>query len=141
MKKDYTISYTNNIKAADQNAEKAPSIIITGKGNYEGKLTKHFTIAPKDIRDTDVSVDDIAVAYNSKKPQKPTPVVLWNGKKLAAKRDYTVQDVSYQEAGSYTVNVTGIGNYKGERTFKFTITDGILVSKLTVVKIPNQTYT
>lgn len=140
-KKDYTISYANNTKAADQNAEKAPSIIITGKGNYEGKLTKHFTIAPKDIRDNDVSIDDIAVVYNSKKSQKPVPAVLWNGKKLAAKKDYTVQDVSYTDAGSYTVAVTGIGNYKGERTFKFTITEGKLASKLTVGKIPNQTYT
>lgn len=140
-KKDYTISYTNNTKAADQNAEKAPSIIITGKGNYEGKLTKHFTIAPKDIRDNDVSIDDIAVLYISKKSQKPVPAVLWNGKKLAAKKDYTVQDVSYTDAGSYTVAVAGVGNYKGERTFKFTITEGKLVSKLTVGKIPNQTYT
>lgn len=140
-KKDYTISYANNIKAADQNAEKAPSIIITGKGNYEGKLTKRFTILPKDIRNSDVSVDDIAVAYNKNKSQKPVPSVLWNGRKLVAKKDYIVQDVSYKEAGTYTVTVTGTGNYTGERTFKFTITEGVLVSKLTVSKIPNQTYT
>ena len=140
-KKDYTISYANNTKAADQNAEKAPSIIITGKGNYEGKLTKRFTILPKDIRNSDVSVDDIAVAYNKNKSQKPVPSVLWNGKKLAAKKDYIVQDVSYKEAGTYPVTVTGIGNYMGEKTFKFTITEGVLVSKLTISKIPNQTYT
>ena len=140
-KKDYTVSYTNNTKAADQSAEKAPSIIITGKGNYEGKLTKHFTITPKDIRDNDVSIDDIAVVYNSKKSQKPVPAVLWNGKKLAVKRDYTVSDASYTDIGNYSVSVTGNGNYTGERTFKFTITDGKLVSKLTVGKIPNQTYT
>lgn len=140
-KKDYTIKYANNIKAADQNAEKAPSIIITGKGNYEGKLTKQFTIVPKDIRDNDVRVDDIAVVYNNKKAQKPAPAVLWNGKKLAVKKDYTVSDVSYTDVGNYSVSVTGIGNYTGERTFKFTITDGKLASKLTVGKIPNQTYT
>lgn len=140
-KKDYTISYANNTKAADQNADKAPTITITGKGNYEGKLVKHFTIEPKDIRDTDVSLDDITVAYNSKKSQKPVPAVLWNGKKLAAKKDYAVQDVSYQDTGSYVVAVNGIGNYKGERTFRFTITEGKLVSKLTVSKIPNQSYT
>lgn len=140
-KKDYTIKYANNIKAADQNAEKAPSIIITGKGNYEGKLTKQFTIAPKDIRDNDVSIDDVAAVYNSRKSQKPTPAVLWNGKKLAAKKDYTVQDVSYTDVGDYSVTVTGIGNYTGERTFKFTITEGVLASKMTVGKIPNQTYT
>lgn len=144
-KKDYTISYANNTKAADRNAAKAPSIIIVGKGNYEGKVTRTFTIAPKDIRDTDVIIDDIAVAYNSKKAQKPTPVVIWNGKKLVVNKDYTVrnadnQEASYKDVGVYTLTVSGIGNYTGERTFRFTITDGILVSKLTVAKIPNQTY-
>lgn len=140
-KKDYTIKYANNVKAAKQDAEKAPSIIITGKGNYEGKLTKSFTILPKDIRDTDISVDDITVAYNSKKMQKPAPAVFWNGKKLAVKKDYTVQDVSYTDAGDYDVTVTGVGNYTGTRTVKFSITESILASGMTVSKIPNQTYT
>ena len=145
-KKDYTISYANNTKAADRNAAKAPSIIIVGKGNYEGKVTRTFTIAPKDIRDTDVIIDDVAVAYNSKKAQKPAPAVVWNGKKLAVNKDYIVrnadnQEASYKDVGTYTLTVSGIGNYKGDRTFRFTITDGILVSKLTVAKIPNQTYT
>ena len=145
-KKDYTISYANNTNAADRNAAKAPSIIIVGKGNYEGKVTRAFTITPKDISDTDVIIDDIAVAYNGKKAQKPAPAVLWNGKKLAVNKDYIVrnednQEASYKDVGVYTLNVSGIGNYKGERTFQFTITDGILVSKLTVAKIPNQTYT
>lgn len=145
-KKDYTISYANNTNAADRNAAKAPSIIIVGKGNYEGKVTRTFTIAPKDIRDTDVIIDDVAVAYNSKKAQKPAPAVVWNGKKLAVNKNYIVrnadnQELSYKDVGTYTLTVSGIGNYKGERTFRFTITDGILVSKLTVAKIPNQTYT
>ncbi|MBD5485348.1 MAG: hypothetical protein HDR18_07490 [Lachnospiraceae bacterium] len=145
-KKDYTISYANNTKAADRNAAKAPSIIIVGKGNYEGKVTRTFTIVPKNISDTDVIIDDVAVTYNSKKAQKPAPTVLWNGKKLAVNKDYIIrnadnQEASYKDVGTYTLTVSGIGNYKGERTFRFTITDGILVSKLTVAKIPNQTYT
>ncbi|MBD5525272.1 MAG: hypothetical protein HDR04_12800 [Lachnospiraceae bacterium] len=145
-KKDYTISYANNTKVADRNAAKAPSIIIVGKGNYEGKVTRTFTIAHKDIRDTDVIIDDVTVAYNSKKAQKPAPAVLWNGKKLAVNKDYIIrnadnQEASYKDVDVYTLTVSGIGNYKGDRTFRFTITDGILVSKLTVAKIPNQTYT
>ena len=139
-KKDYTITYKNNINAADKDAVKAPSIIITGKGNYEGKITKYFTITPKNINDNDVILDDVAVLYN-KKAQKPVPTVTWNGKKLSNKKDYTVQEVSYTDVGTRTVNVTGRGNYMGERSFAFTITDGVLVSKLTVGKIPNQTYT
>ena len=138
--KDYTVSYKNNVNAADANAAKAPTITITGKGNYEGKFTKTFTIAPKKISDSDVSIDDITVAYN-KKAQKPSPTVMWNGKKLTNKKDYTVQDVSFTDEGSRTITVTGCGNYTGEKTFLFTITEGIPVSKLTVGKIANQTYT
>lgn len=140
-KKDYTIAYKNNVNAASADVgQKAPTIIITGKGNYEGKLTKYFTIAPKNIGDSDVSIDDIALLYN-KKVQKPAPVVFWNGRKLANKKDYTVPDVSYTEVGSHNIVVTGCGNYKGERKFNFRIAEGVLTSKLTVGKIPNQTYT
>lgn len=145
-KKDYTISYANNTKAADRNAVKAPSIIIVGKGNYEGKVTRTFTIAPKNIGDSDVSVDDITVAYNSKKAQKPAPAVIWNGKKLAVKKDYIVRDAdnqeaSYKDVGEYTLTVSGLGNYTGVKTFKFAITEKILASKFTVAKIPDQSYT
>lgn len=138
--KDYTVSYKNNVNAADANAAKAPTITITGKGNYEGKLTRTFTIERRNINDTGVSVDDIAVAYN-KKAQKPSPTVVWNGKKLTNKKDYTIPDVKYTEVGNYPITVTGNGNYVGERTFVFTITDAVPVSKLTVAKIPDQTYT
>ena len=139
-KKDYTIAYRNNVNAAGKDAAKAPSIIITGKGNYEGKLTKTFTIAPKKITDSDVILDDVVVLYN-KKEQKPVPAVVWNGRKLANKKDYIVQEVSGTDAGSKPVTVTGTGNYTGERKFTFTITEGTLVSKLSIGKIPNQTYT
>lgn len=143
-KKDYTISYKNNVNAADKGDPlKPPTITITGKGNYTGKLIRKFTIKPKNIGDSDVSVDDIALAYNAKKPkaQKPSPTVMWNGKKLTNKKDYTVPDVSYTDVGTRTITVTGRGNYTGEKTFDFTITDGIPVSELTVSKIPNQVYT
>jgi hypothetical protein len=38
---DYTVSCRNNKTV---NSKKAPQVIITGKGNYSGKLTKEFTI-------------------------------------------------------------------------------------------------
>lgn len=140
-KKDYTISYKNNTNAADKDhPTKAPTITITGKGNYEGKLLKTFTIAPKNIGDADVKADDLTVAFNNK-AQKPVPVVNWNGKKLAAKKDYTFEEFSQTAAGDYSVTLTGTGNYTGERKIKFTITNAMPVAKLTVSKIAAQTYT
>ena len=43
---DYTISYSNNTAAAASDAENAPTVIITGKGNYDAQTTatKKFTI-------------------------------------------------------------------------------------------------
>ena len=140
--KDYTISYKNNTNAADSSSSAAPQVVITFKGNYEGKLVMPFTITPKSLEDEDVYADDIALLYN-KKAQKPTPVVTWNGKKLVNKKDYSLPDTSYTEPGSHTVTVTGKGNYTGEIRFVFTIIgeNGVPVSKLTVGKIADQVYT
>ncbi len=42
--RDYTVSYKNNRKAATADDNKAPTIIIKGKGNFKGIITKTFTI-------------------------------------------------------------------------------------------------
>ena len=42
---DYNITYGNNTDVAGSNAENAPYVQITGKGNYTGEITKNFTIA------------------------------------------------------------------------------------------------
>lgn len=147
-KKDYTISYKNNVNAADKKAAKAPTIVITGKGNYEGKLNKTFTIAQKNITDADVKADNLTVAFNNKQ-QKPVPVVTWNGKKLSGKKDYSISVGAGVATGgqvplaadSYPVTLTGIGNYTGEKKIDFVITQGTPVPKLTVSKIAAVTYT
>lgn len=147
-KKDYTIAYKNNVNAADKNSAKAPTIVITGKGNYEGKINKTFTISPKKITDGDVKTDDLTVAFNNKQ-QKPVPTITWNGKKLSGKKDYSVSIGKGVATGSevpigadsYPITLTGTGNYTGERKITFTITQGTPVPKLTVSKIAAVTYT
>ena len=145
-KKDYTISYKNNTNANDAtNAAKAPTITITGKGNYSGKETQTFIIAKKNITEEDVICDDLTLAYNSK-VQKPVPVLTWNGKKLAKNKDFTVDYpatglTSYKEAGKYDITITGNGNYTGIKTISLTITNSKLLTKCKVTTIKNQTYT
>ena len=47
LNKDYTIAYKNNINANDaSDKQKAPQIIVTGKGNYTGKEIATFKIYP-----------------------------------------------------------------------------------------------
>lgn len=145
-KKDYTISYKNNIKAHDaKTAKTAPTIIVTGKGNYTGKETTVFQIVPKTISDEDIDIDDITLAYN-KKVQKPIPVISWNGKKLKPKTDFQIKytDTSlqaYQRVGRYKVLISGTGNFSGQKEVTLTITDKKLIAKTKIDKIDNQPYT
>ena len=147
-KRDYTVSYKNNTKVHDGSASgQAPSVIVTGKGNYSGKETEIFKILAKDITAKDIVAEDIAVNYN-KKVQKVVPALLQNGKKLKNKKDYTVEypdllnnSDAYKAPGSYTVLVKGQGGYKGEREISLVITEAKLMSKVSVSKIAAQPYT
>lgn len=145
-KKDYTISYKNNIKANDaKTAKTAPTIIVTGKGNYTGKETTVFQIVPKTISDEDIDIDDFTLAYN-KKVQKPIPQISWNGKRLKPKTDFQIKytDTSsqaYQRVGNYKVLISGTGNFSGQKEVTLTITDKKLIAKTKIDKIDNQPYT
>lgn len=142
-KKDYTVSYRNNVNAGSaKGSAKPPTIVVTGKGNYEGKAEVYFTIKPQSIEDDAVLMDEyVAVAYTGKE-LKPVPSLSWNGRKLSKNRDYTYPDVSYVKAGIYEVEVSGTGNYTGTRKVNFEIYErGVAVSDFTVTKVANQKYT
>lgn len=153
--KDYTISYKNNTNVNQLDSEtalkKAPSVIIKGKGNFAGTLIQTFMILPKSILDDDVQIDPPAAAYQNGKAVYPVPVVLWNGKKLKNKKDFTVeypeQETGNADAckapGEWLILVKGCGSYIGERKVTFRIADPeeVLLSKVKIARIPDQTYT
>jgi len=145
-KRDYTISYKNNVEANDAaNESKAPSVVVKAKGNYTGTETATFKILAKDINTAGFDVIDIAAEPNGK-VQKPVPVLTYNGKKLSSRKDFNLEypDKSagaYQEKGTYPIKITGKGNYTGEKTINFSITDVNLISKAKTSKISNQQYT
>ncbi len=149
--KDYTITYKNNTKANDASVtKKAPTVVVKGKGNYAGKETAVFKILPVDLNDVSIVADNITTAFNNK-VQKKVPVVTFKGKKLSNKKDFTVSypDLengkmdAFKAAGTYDVIITAKqgGNFTGKRTVKLTITDSILISKASIKKVSNQTYT
>ena len=150
-KKDYTISYKNNVKANIVSGVNVPTITVTGKGNYTGKEVQTFVIRPKRLSDVDIMADDITLQYNGK-VQKTLPVLTWNGKKLARNKDYTVSypdeesdgvadPMAYIKVGTYTVLMKGMGNYTGEKTINLTITQSKSASTMTIAKIADHTYT
>ena len=139
---DYTVSYQNNVNANTNGGDKAPCVIIKGKGNYAGTVTKTFKILPADL--AEAVVDDIAVAYKNGGVQTPKPVVKWSGKKLTLNKDYELKQAqSFTNPGTYTVTVSGKGNFAGEKSFQFIIMNGDqkLISSVKKSKIPDQSYT
>lgn len=155
--KDYTISYKNNINANQLDSEaalkKAPTVTIKGKGNFAGTLIQTFVILPKSIEEEDVWIDPLAAVSQGGKAVRPVPAVLWNGRKLANKKNFTVEYPdqetgnadAYAAPGTWAVLVKGCGNYTGEREIPLTIADPeageVLLSKVKVAKIPDQMYT
>ena len=167
VKKDYTVSYKNNINVASaDDAKKAPTITVKSTGNYKGTETYTFTIQPvslsagENAAEHTIEADDLYLAApTGKNPKgiKAVPVVTDNGKKLSENKDYTVNHVtlneqnaenknanSYVNPGKYTVEIVGKGNYTGTRQITVTLADvakeQILMSKVAVAKIPDVTY-
>ena len=147
-KTDYTVTYKNTAKAYTLkeddpgfDAKKAPQIIIksNSKGNYKGSKTVYFTIEPVDLMDDSISVDELSAQAGSK-PISPVPVVYFNGKKLKAKTDYTVNygDWDHLTPGDVTITIEGIGNFQGTRNVKMHVasSDLISVAKLKVTSKP-----
>lgn len=149
--KDYTVKYgSKNTNVADKTAVNskgksiAPSVTITGKGNYKGTKTVYFSIVPADLSYAPVS--DI-VAAKTGKPIKIAQTVNYKGKKLKAGKDYVISTTTDRSGAITTADtsgylyVVGIGNYTGSSSFSFTVTTDVLAGKVTITKIPNQTYT
>lgn len=142
---DYTVAYKNNTKANDATvANTAPTLTVTGKGNYSKKVPLTFAINPVHLTDSTVTAEDILFAPN-KKVQKAAPTVVFAGKKLGKGRDYDVaypdtKEGAYKEAGIYDVTLTGKGNFTGTITVKINITEQNLIAKAKVNKIPNKPY-
>lgn len=152
--KDYTISYKNNTNAATADAVDgkgksiAPTVVIKGKGNFTGSVSKTFTIEPINLSDyaTDeeiqsiVSIEPVYVKHTGKAIYG-TPVFKVNGKAVALKAgqyilEYPDGDLdgktSYQDCGKWNITVKGTGrNFVGETTVTQTIS-AKLMSKVSI---------
>lgn len=134
--KDYTVEYSKNTTVG------TAVVKVKGKGNYSGTQTANFAIVPKNLTGLDIISYAEPAKYN-KKVIKTKPAVIYNGKKLALKKDYILeynQENAYKEPGTYEITVKGIGNYTGTLIVPMEITENIPASKLTLSSIPNQAY-
>ncbi|MCR5389657.1 MAG: leucine-rich repeat protein, partial [Lachnospiraceae bacterium] len=151
-KKDYTLSYKNNKKVFDATGVtpetakmlKAPYILIKGKGQYKGKKIVPFSIAPLNIANAEAP--DAAFA-NGK--AKFTPVIMMNGAKLKAGKDFIIKEASgnaiidakrkkatFATNGTFLVTLEGIGSCTGTATCCVTVGSGESLSKAKVRVAP-----
>ncbi len=143
LNSDYTVKYVNNTKAAQHDAAKAPSIVITGKGNYVGTLTKTFDILPLQLGDEDVIVtlNKASFIYNGKLQKPAVSSVEYKGVKLKNKTDYLADIPSSIQKGTYDITIELNGNYKGTVHASYSIIEeGVPVSSLKISNLSAKAY-
>ena len=155
MGTDYKVSYIDNKTAG------AARIVVKGKGQYKGEVTKTFDILPKNLGnmeqsaeeqpiyngDTVVQLNKYSYIYNGKKQQPKLKIK--NGKTvLKENRDFQVSysaenntenAAMHANVDQYTMTITFIGNYAGTAMVRYKITP-VDLNKVKV-KIKNQYYT
>ena len=113
---DYLInSYFDNVNVG------TASVLVIGKGNYNSSATKKFTITPKSIANTTITINPNPVVYDGTEKQ-PTVTVKDGTKALVMGTDYKISSYSDNvNAGTAKVTVAGINNYNGKVIKTFTI--------------------
>lgn len=125
---DYTFSYEDNINAG------TAKINIVGMGNYGKESQETFVIEPKAINN--LWVDEIPdTNYNGY--EKRPAVSVYDEQiqtALIENEDYVLEYENNVQAGTATVIIKGMGNYKGQIEKEFQIivrsTDNVQVEKI-----------
>lgn len=127
--KDYTLTYANNVEAGKA------SITITGTGTeFGGSKVVNFDIC----RDVSAGLQVVglvnAYLYTGTPVVPPLGKVTAYGKTLMPEKDYKVTVSNNVNAGTASIQIEGIGYYKGSKTFQFNIVKRS-VAQATVSKI------
>lgn len=126
---DYTVTYRNNVKiSTDEVREtKRPAVIVKGKGSYTGTQTLYFKILPESAEDAQkisvlkANVSSIKTFAYQGEAIKPKPVVKYRRDTLTEGVDYTLSYENNDRAGTATVVINGINDYKGTKRVNFKI--------------------
>lgn len=117
--RDFTVTYHNNIEPSSY--YNSPWVGIDGIGNYQGYVTKSFTINRADISSCTVTLSDESLTTYTGSSLRPTATVKSGDKELTLNQDYYVSYRNNWDAGTASAILTGTGNYTGSVTKDFTI--------------------
>ena len=111
---NYDVTYSNNTNAG------TATVTITGKNGYAGTLTSTFIITPKSITRATVSAIENQAINGT-----PEPVVYDGNNQLKLGTDYTLSYKNYEQKGTATVFIHGVGNYKDEIAKAYQVKDSL----------------
>ncbi len=121
----YTVSYSNNTNVPAADAKKLPTVTITGKKNYKGKVTTDFAIQRAVITslspDLTVNIPDIVGTKGTIADKNLKPSVKLGKKTLTRNKDYTVAFTYDSSKELQSATITFIGNYEGSVTTDFKV--------------------
>ena len=113
----YTVSYSSGCKKPG-----TYTVTVTGEGNFTGVVKKTFTIEKQPLDAGRVTLSADSFIYNGAVQQPTVTVKSAQGNKMTAGASYTVSYSSgCQRPGTYTVKITGQGNFEGTVKKTFTI--------------------
>ncbi len=113
---DYKVEYPDDITNIG-----TYTITINGINNYEGTVTKEFTIIPLDFTESVVELSEDSIFYSGAE-EKPTITVTHGGTELTEGTDYEiVYPNEMTNIGTYIITINGINHYEGTVTKEFTI--------------------
>lgn len=112
--KDYTVFFKNNTDVG------TADVVIMGCGSYSmlAAVCK-FAIMPCDLSEVDISA--VPQQIENGTPLEPDFSVVHGSRILQKDTDYTVTYTDNIAAGTATIEIVGIGNYKGSRFLTFEI--------------------
>lgn len=127
---DFTVSYKNNTEPG------TATLIVTGKGNYSGSVSKTFKITARAINDVEVTVPDTVFTGEQ---VRPDVVVSYGSYQFTNNSDYTLSFKDNVNIGTASVVVTGKNHLSGSRTVTFPIEKADISN--TEIAVKNATFT
>lgn len=101
--KDYTVSYKNNRNIRNKTDAKPPTIVVSGKGSYKGKVEIPFTITKAKLEDGAVKLKASALPYQEDKAAgyayRPKLRLMEGKSALQAGKDYEIRYENNTQAG------------------------------------------
>ena len=134
--KSYTVAYSGESKKPG-----TYTVTVKGTGYYYGTVTKTYKIDQQPVTAENVTLSEDNFIYNGAVQQPAVTVRAANGSVMTLNTSYTVAWSAASKApGTYTVTVTGKGNFKGAVTKEYTITEQPLDAARVTLSATRFTY-